>query len=268
MTYRALGFVLAATIALAAPVRAETALSCIVKPRQTVELGAQVAGVLDEVLVGRGDRVERGQVVARLSRDVEQVNVALNEARAASIAEIERRKLELANKRNVLARKRKLSQRDFASKADLETAEVEARVAQQLLQEARDSREVARIELERAKAMVELRILRSPVDGIVTERQLAPGEFVSEQKPVMTLTDVNPLHVEVYLPLESYGVVELGQQVPVSLQEPIGGDYLASVVVVDNVIDAASGTFGVRLELPNPEGRIPAGLRCNVNFSS
>lgn len=268
MNYRTLGLALTMLAAVAAPARADTALSCIVKPRQTVELGAQVAGVLDEVLVGRGDHVTRGQVVARLRRDVEQVNVALNEARAASIAEIERRKLELANKRNVLARKRKLSKRDFASKADLETAEVEARVARQLLQEARDSREVAQIELERAKAMVGLRILRSPIEGIVTERHLAPGEFVSEQKPVMTLTEVNPLHVEVYLPLASYGAVELGQQVPVALQDPIGGEYMASVVVVDSVIDAASETFGVRLELPNPEGEIPAGLRCDVNFSS
>jgi RND family efflux transporter MFP subunit len=268
MNHRAFGLALALALAITVPARGEDALSCIVKPRQTVELGAQVAGVIDEVLVSRGDRVARGQVVARLRREVEQVNVALNEARAASTAEIERRKLELANKRNVLARKRQLSQRDFASKADLETAQVEAQVAAQLLREARDSRELAEIELARARAMVDLRILRSPVDGIVTESHLAPGEFVSEQKPVMTLTDVDPLHVEVYLPLARFGAVELGQEVPVVLQAPIGGEYIANVIVVDSVIDAASETFGVRLELPNPEGRIPAGLRCDVSFSS
>ena len=40
----------------------------------------------------------------------------------------------------------------------------------------------------------------------------------------------------------------------------------AHVVIVDQVIDAASGTVGVRLELPNPDYRIPAGLKCTVSF--
>jgi len=51
-------------------------------------------------------------------------------------------------------------------------------------------------------------------------------------------------------------------------EEPIGGQYTAKVVIVDQVIDAASGTFGIRLELPNRKYKIPAGLRCQVNFSS
>ena len=49
-------------------------------------------------------------------------------------------------------------------------------------------------------------------------------------------------------------------------EEPIGGKYIARVVIVDQVIDAASGTFGIRLELPNNKYKIPAGLRCQVEF--
>ena len=50
----------------------------------------------------------------------------------------------------------------------------------------------------------------------------------------------------------------------------IGNDqvYLAAVTIVDRVIDAASGTFGVRLELPNPDQSIPGGLHCRVHFLS
>lgn len=46
----------------------------------------------------------------------------------------------------------------------------------------------------------------------------------------------------------------------------MGGRYEASVKVVDRVIDAASGTFGVRLQLPNPGYRVPAGVKCRVRF--
>jgi len=49
-------------------------------------------------------------------------------------------------------------------------------------------------------------------------------------------------------------------------EAPIGGQYTAEVKIVDRVIDAASGTFGVRLELPNPGYRLQAGLKCKVIF--
>jgi membrane fusion protein (multidrug efflux system) len=49
-------------------------------------------------------------------------------------------------------------------------------------------------------------------------------------------------------------------------EAPVGGEYIAEVKIVDRVIDAASGTFGVRLELPNPNHRLQAGLKCKVIF--
>jgi membrane fusion protein (multidrug efflux system) len=52
----------------------------------------------------------------------------------------------------------------------------------------------------------------------------------------------------------------------VVLEEPVGSEREGVVSVVDRVIDAASGTFGVRLELPNPNYELPAGLRCRVRF--
>jgi multidrug efflux pump subunit AcrA (membrane-fusion protein) len=52
----------------------------------------------------------------------------------------------------------------------------------------------------------------------------------------------------------------------VSPENPVGQVYKVKVTIVDRVIDAASGTFGVRLELPNPKYRLPAGLKCKVSF--
>jgi len=49
-------------------------------------------------------------------------------------------------------------------------------------------------------------------------------------------------------------------------EQPIGGSYTAQVQVVDLTVDAASGTFGVRLTLPNPGNRIPAGVKCRARF--
>jgi hypothetical protein len=49
-------------------------------------------------------------------------------------------------------------------------------------------------------------------------------------------------------------------------ERPVGGRYETAVKVVDRIVDAASGTFGVRLELPNRKQTIPSGVRCRVQF--
>jgi hypothetical protein len=52
----------------------------------------------------------------------------------------------------------------------------------------------------------------------------------------------------------------------VVMAEPVNHTVTATVTVVDQVFDAASGTFGVRFDLPNPDGSLPAGQRCRVTF--
>jgi hypothetical protein len=63
-----------------------------------------------------------------------------------------------------------------------------------------------------------------------------------------------------------YGQIHRGDEATVLPDQPLGGQYAAKVVIVDPVIDAASGTFGVRLLLPNSDWRLPAGLRCRAAF--
>jgi multidrug efflux pump subunit AcrA (membrane-fusion protein) len=78
--------------------------------------------------------------------------------------------------------------------------------------------------------------------------------------------ELDPLNVELVLPVSQYGKIKLGQRARVSPEEPVGGSYSAVVEVVDPTLDAASGTFGVRLRLTTPGGRIPAGVKCHARF--
>lgn len=72
--------------------------------------------------------------------------------------------------------------------------------------------------------------------------------------------------MEVIVPIGRFGSILEGTVAEVRPEAPVGGVYQARVVIVDEVIDAASGTFGVRLELPNPDYSLPAGLKCKVLF--
>ena len=67
--------------------------------------------------------------------------------------------------------------------------------------------------------------------------------------------------------MELIGAIKVGMNAEITPENPVDQKvYKAKVTIVDRVIDAASGTFGVRLELPNPKYRLPAGLKCKVAF--
>ena len=140
------------------------------------------------------------------------------------------------------------------------------RSPKQQLKEAQLNREIARLEVAHAEEVVKQRTLRSPIDGVVVERLLVPGEYRNDQSPVLTLAQIDPLRVEVFVPTAYFGQIRVGSRAEVRPEQPVGGVYTATVTVVDSVLDAASGTFGVRLALPNPHLMLPGGIRCKVGF--
>jgi multidrug efflux pump subunit AcrA (membrane-fusion protein) len=110
--------------------------------------------------------------------------------------------------------------------------------------------------------------MRSPLNGVVVDRMLNPGDLAEAgtgRKAVLKLAQIDPLRVEVVLPLDAYGKLRVGMTGQIT-PEGLGGRHPAAVKVVDRVFDAASGTFGVRLELPNRSGALPGGIRCQVDF--
>ena len=83
---------------------------------------------------------------------------------------------------------------------------------------------------------------------------------------MLKLAEIDTLYVEVLLPVEALGKVTHGMVIEVLPKIPAESRYRATVKVIDRVLDAASGTFGVRLELPNPGRKISAGMRCKASF--
>jgi RND family efflux transporter MFP subunit len=239
---------------------------CVIEPRLKIELAAPTAGVLAEVLVDRGDRVRKGEIVAKLDSTVEQATVELDKARAASGAAVASRRARakfLALKNGRLL---KLQSPGTIAQAELDEAAADLAVANADLAEAQEQQKIAHLEYERSLAILNQRSIRSPIDGLILERKLSGGEYAFDQAPIMVVAEVNPLNVEVYLPVTSLEKIHTGTNALVHLAAPLSGDYTAIVEVVDTVSDARSGTYGVRLKLPNPEYRTPAGVRCEVEF--
>lgn len=83
---------------------------------------------------------------------------------------------------------------------------------------------------------------------------------------LLKLGQIEPLRVEVVLPVQAYGKLRVGGKAEV-MPEGLGGRHVAQITVIDQVFDSASATFGVRLELANPKGSLPAGMHCQVEFA-
>jgi RND family efflux transporter MFP subunit len=245
---------------------AATVLDCVMEPNSTIELASSEEGVIEEVLVERGDLVKKDQVVAKLDMRLERLGLELARLRAKGKTDVLSGKAQLDFRKREVSRIGELHKKRMASSKDYDTAGIEERLAELSLEKAELEHRIAQVEHSRAKALLDRYQIRSPVDGVVVDITMSPGEYAYEQTAVMTIAEIDPLNVEVFVPVDRYGTIAVGTLAQVQPREPVGGDYRARVSVVDRVFDAASGTFGVRLELPNPDYNLPAGLRCRVQF--
>jgi membrane fusion protein, multidrug efflux system len=263
-----LRFLFASVTLVTAGAAAASEYDCMIEARQSVEIRSSVEAVIETVRVRRGDAVKRGQILVTLESGPERAALALAQSRASNQGDIKlsEARLDIASKK--LKRAEDLFKQNFISANSRDEAQAEFRLASEELLRARENQSLAALEAQRASEVLALRTIRSPINGVVVDVVRRPGEFgaISFKDPIMTLAEIHPLHVEAILPSNMYGKVTLGQRALVMPEQPIGGKYPTSVTVVDRVVDAASGTMGVRLELANPRGAIPAGVRCRVRF--
>jgi RND family efflux transporter MFP subunit len=210
----------------------------LIYPSEIVKVSSQVPGILETVSVERGDLVKKGEVLARLKSGQETAALDLATANVGFLKRKMERNIELARKKLISANENDELETEFKK---------------------------AELQLEEVKEKLKLRTILSTIDGVVAERLMAPGDYVGEA-PIFKLASLNPLKVEVVVPTRRYGSIKRGMKAEVRPELPVGGVSVGRVTIVDKVIDAASGTFIVRVDIANPDMKIPSGLKCRVRF--
>ncbi len=245
--------------ALAAP------LGCLITPERKADIGTPVVGVVESVMVERGDRVYEGQVLVTLQSGVERANLDVARQRARAEAELRAAASSWALAKSRYARSVDLQQRGFISQQALDQAAAERDVAQQQVAQSREKLRVSGLDALLANAQLNQRVLRAPFAGVVTDRMVEPGERV-EDRPLLHLAAIDRLRVEVVVPASQFGTIANGSPATVQPDLPGVGAVRAEVSLVDPLVDAASNTFRVRLAIDNSDGTVPAGARCKVDF--
>jgi RND family efflux transporter MFP subunit len=241
---------------------------CLIEPYASVDLGTAVTGIVDKVLVKRGDRVSRGQVLVHLESSAETAAAELAKFKSLAQGGVKsaQSKVEFAQKK--FERRKEMAAEKLIAAQERDDAEAELRLAEAELVSVREARDQAAIEYKQQSSLLALRSIRSPVDGVVVDQVVSSGEIAEAggKKPLLKLAQLDPLRVRVMLPMAMFGKIRAGTPVELSPENAPNVRLKAIVRQTDKVLDAASGTHVILLDLPNRVLDIPSGVKCKAKI--
>lgn len=196
-------------------------------------------GNLVEVLVQSGDRVRKGQVLARLDNDEQRI--AADQARVTRDS----------------ARQRLGRAESLRSSSAVSTAE---------FQDAESAVKAAELALQNAELNLRRRDVVAPQDGVVGIVSINPGDYVSTSSPIVRIDDRSEILVDFWVPERFATRVQVGADVSATAIARPGESFEGTIQSVDNRIDQASRTLRVRARLENPNDVLRAGMSFQVTM--
>ncbi len=244
------------------------ALPAHTEPSDLVDLASSEKGVIEELTVEEGDTVKKGHVVCRLESSVEQGSLQISKTQAESEIDVEVAKLRHELKEIEQKRVLDLAKRSAAAPMEVETARIDELYTEALVKKAQHDRRVAQFEYERDKKVIERRTIKSPLDGYVAKRVKSVGELVDgiDDTVLCQIARLDPLHVRVPAPTSTYGRIRLGDRAIIRAGQLPDGRAEGKVILVDRLVQPESQMYTIKLEVPNPENKIPAGIKVAVTF--
>ena len=235
---------------------------------QTVDIAPRTGGRLLDVNVKLGDRVRRGQVLAKVEdrEIVEQVRQA-EASQEVSKATIRQREADLKVAELNFERSKNLYQRQLLAKQALDDAESRymAAVAQfdlskaQLMQN--DSRlQELRINLQNTQVV-------SPVDGFVGKRSVDPGAMVNTNTAIASVVDISKMRLVANVVEKDLRMVSAGDTAVVEVDAYPGEKFNGKIARVSPVLDPSTRTAAMEVEIPNGDYRLKPGMYARINLT-
>ena len=242
--------------------------------RRKATVAAEITGKIVAVMVEEGMVVDEGQVVAKLDSVLAEKDLELAKSRAdsaeAAIAVIS---ADLEDANRILARARALWQRNAASEADLTKAEARAGVLSAQLRQSKAQFETARLDAQRAAAVLEKHQIRAPFDGVVVDKTAQPGEMISPMSAggytrtgICTIVDMGSIEIEVDVNEAYIGRVKARGAVKAVLDAYPDWTIPAYVIAIVPTANREKATVRVRIGLREKDPRILPDMGVKVTF--
>ena len=232
------------------------------EPVRSIQVSAKEPGPVTEVLVRRGDRVRRLELLVRLDDLVLQQTRAAVEAEATSTANLDALAIERDTRKRRYQNMIKLHEAGSGSDDELALAKADFEVAEKRIAAAREQQQIAILRLSELDARLGQRQIASPIDGIVVDVKKKPGEFVAtEDLHLVTIVQLQSLRAVFFLPTVVASQLKSADVATVTL--PLYDRRIsASVEYVAPITEPDSGLVRVHLLIPNKKESFRSGIRC------
>ncbi len=244
-----------------------------VEPVTRSTLAAEEGGLVAERHFDEGQRVKKGELLARTRTDLLDIQLtAAVASRASAQAMLERAQADADHAARELARIRKLQSESVGSEKEINDALNNDRVGKAMV--AVRTAELAEKDAQvgHLKLLIEKSQVHSPFEGVIQRRHVEVGQWIKQGDPVAELVQLDPLFVRVYVPESVISRIRVGDTAAVTF-DALGGGADAGEVTgkIEQILpsaDPSSRTFPVKILLPNPGMKIWPGFFARAMITS
>src|SRR3984893_17688034 len=232
-----------------------------------IEVMSQRDGIVAKIFVDTGTRVKAGQLLAKL--DDRQITANLEAARAKSRgveADLKNWQSEAQVLKADYARAQNLWNLGLTSEEQVQHAKYKAESDQWDIKRVEESLNTARQEERSLELELEKTKITSPFAALVARRYVREGQTVAKGDRLFWVTSEAPLLLRFTLPEKFFGKLERGQKLEVTSTGASGETHSARVREISPVVDPASGTFEVLLELSGDRGSLRPGMTATARL--
>ena len=233
----------------------------------SVEVAPKINGRLRQVDQRLGDPVTRGQEVARVEDDELRQQVSQAEASyEVARATVRQREADLVLAQTTRDRSQSLFSGALVSRQELDDAEARYQAANAQLDLARAQFDEAGARLEELRINLENTVMVSPVDGFIGRRYLDPGAYVTSNTAVVSVVDISLVRLVANLVERDLRLVEEGVRARIEVDAFPSESFAGRVARIAPVLDPATRTAEIEIEVPNPDFRLKPGMYARVSL--
>jgi membrane fusion protein, multidrug efflux system len=235
----------------------------------TVSVAPRAAGRVESVNVRLGDRVSRGQRLAKIEDfDIQEQVKQAEAAQQVSEATIRQREADLNLARTNAERSRSLFERQLLPKQTLDDNESRYQSAMAAVDLARAQSLQSKARLEELRINLGNTIISSPVNGFVSKRTVDPGAFVSQNVPVVDVVDISTVRMVANVVEKDLKELKTGNTTRVDVDAFPGELFTGRIARISPVLDPATRTASIEIEIPNPAARLKPGMYARVSVTT
>lgn len=240
---------------------------------ETVDIGTQVSGVVQELHADFNSIVKKGQVIARLDPSIIQTQIEQQKANVTRAeADLDRLRVSLADAKQKLERARELAEKKLIARTELEAAELAVKTAESQIRSSEAGLSQAKSQLNTQEVNLGHTVITAPIDGIVISRSVDQGQTVAASMSTPTLyilaADLTKMQVLANIDEADVGRMRPGQHVTFRVDAYPTDVFTGTVsqvrlqpATVQNVV-----TYQTVIAVPNPEMKLMPGMTASVSI--